>query len=172
MLWVVTVLLAANFFSSSPPVTMPQPVVAFSPGNQCTDLETELIGSAKSEILMQAYGFTSAPIYSALDNAKARGVDVEVILDRSNRTAKRSGRVEIESHSIPVFIDAKHPIAHNKVTIVDRRFIETGSFNYTKQGEHNAENCLVLDDPALAEKYRANWMAHRAHSIPETSHPD
>lgn len=141
--------------------------LGFSPSKQCTEIETKLVAGAKKEVLVQAYGFTSEPIYEALDAAKKRGVDVEVILDRSNKTAKKSGRLDIEHHHIPTWIDSKHPIAHNKITIVDRRFVETGSFNYTAQGEKNGENCIVLDDRDLAAQYKANWLAHQAHSVEE-----
>jgi len=138
--------------------------LGFSPSHDCTKVETKLIAGAKKELLVQAYGFTSQPIYSALDSAKARGVDVRVILDRSNDSAKRSGRLDIEHHHIPTWIDAKHPIAHNKVTIVDGKLVETGSFNYTTQGEKNAENCIVIEDAQLAAAYKANWLNHQAHS--------
>jgi phosphatidylserine/phosphatidylglycerophosphate/cardiolipin synthase-like enzyme len=39
----------------------------------------------------------------------------------------------------------------------------TGSFNFTAAAQnHNAENLLVLDDPALAAEYKANWERRRA----------
>lgn len=41
----------------------------------------------------------------------------------------------------------------------------TGSFNSSKAAEeNNAENLLVVHDPALAGKYAANWQVHQAHS--------
>jgi len=44
---------------------------------------TEL-NKAKSEILVQAYSFTSKPIAQALVDAHKRGVHTEIILDKSN----------------------------------------------------------------------------------------
>lgn len=149
------------------PVGSDAKVVAlgFSPSHQCTDIEVKVIGSAKKEILVEAYNFTSAPIIAALDSAKASGVDVKVILDeRANLTNKKSGRRDIEKHRIPTWIDGKHPIMHDKVTIVDDRFVENGSFNYSHNAESNGENCLVLDDRALADAYRRDWLSHQAHS--------
>ena len=62
-------------------------------------------------------------------------------------------------------IDAKHAIAHNKITVIDGEVVITGSFNFTKAAEeHNAENLLVIRDQGLAEKYTANWKAHAEHS--------
>ena len=58
-------------------------------------------------------------------------------------------------------------IAHSKVMIIDCATVVTGSFNFTAAAQnHNAENLLVLDDPALAAQYKANWERHRAVSGP------
>lgn len=60
--------------------------VYFSPKGRCQDAVVETIGYAKKTILVQAYSFTSAPIAGALKAAHDRGVDVRVILDKSQRT--------------------------------------------------------------------------------------
>ena len=43
--------------------------VCFSPHGGCTEAIVDQIDNAKSEILIQAYSFTSAPIAKALVNA-------------------------------------------------------------------------------------------------------
>ena len=66
---------------------------------------------------------------------------------------------------IPTKIDAAHPIPHNKIMIIDGETVITGSFTFTKQAEgKNAENLLVIQDKALAEKYVENWKLHEGHS--------
>ena len=78
---------------------------------------------------------------------------------------KRSVAPRLLSGGVPVFIDAEHKTAHNKVTVTDGRWVVTGSYNYNKNAEsRNAENLLILDSPALAGLYEENWMRHRAHS--------
>jgi phosphatidylserine/phosphatidylglycerophosphate/cardiolipin synthase-like enzyme len=68
---------------------------------------------------------------------------------------------------ISTFIDSAHPIAHNKIMVIDGHIVITGSFNFTKAAEeHNAENLLVIDDSALAGQYVQNWQEHRQHSAP------
>jgi phosphatidylserine/phosphatidylglycerophosphate/cardiolipin synthase-like enzyme len=64
--------------------------VCFTPGGNCTDLIVKSLVEAKNTILVQAYSFTSAPIAKVLLNAHKRGVRVEAILDKSNRTDKYS----------------------------------------------------------------------------------
>ena len=64
-------------------------------------------------------------------------------------------------------IDANHAIAHNKVIVIDGETVVTGSFNFTKAAqEKNAENVLIIRDPAVAAQYAQNWETHRQHSQP------
>lgn len=133
----------------------------------CTQEVVNALTGAKNSVLIQAYGFTSAPIAKALMDAHRRGVEVKVILDRSNRTAHYSAATFLAHAGIPVWIDAQHAIAHNKVMIIDGNTVLTGSFNFTKAAEQqNAENLVTIRDAALAEQYTANWQKHLQHSEP------
>ncbi len=138
----------------------------FSPNGGCTDAVVSALHDAKKTVLVQAYSFTSAPIAQALVDAKKRGVDVQVILDKSQRTEKYTGATFLANEGVPVFIDAGHKIAHNKVMVIDGQTVITGSFNFTKAAESgNAENVLlVLHAPELARRYADNWKEHLAHS--------
>jgi phosphatidylserine/phosphatidylglycerophosphate/cardiolipin synthase-like enzyme len=123
----------------------------FSPNGGCTEAIVEALGQAKQTILVQAYSFTSAPIAKALMDAHKRGVRVEVVLDKSQRTEKYSSADFLAHAGIPTRIDAQHRIAHNKVMILDGAVVITGSFNFTKGAEHdNAENLLIIRSKDLA----------------------
>ena len=123
------------------------------------------IASARSEILIQAYSFTSAPIAKALIEAHKRGVKVAAILDKSQRTAKYTSATFLANMRIPTYIDAKHAIAHNKVIVIDGAVTITGSFNFTKAAEEkNAENLLIIRSREIAKAYRENWHDHLSHS--------
>jgi len=139
--------------------------VCFSPGGNCTDVIIKEIDGATAEILIQAYSFTSAPIAKALLNAHKRGVKVEAILDKSQRTAHYTSATFLANSRIPTYIDAKHAIAHNKIMIIDKATVITGSFNFTKAAEEkNAENLLVIRSKELAGIYAENWYKHKEHS--------
>jgi phosphatidylserine/phosphatidylglycerophosphate/cardiolipin synthase-like enzyme len=100
---------------------------------------------------VQAYSFTSAPIAKALLDAHKRGLRVEVILDKSQRTEQYSSADFLANQGVPTKIDAAHAISHNKIIVIDGENIITGSFNFTKAAqEKNAENLLVIHDKALA----------------------
>ena len=154
---------------SSPSITTtPSAVTAcFTPGENCTQLIVQAIGHGKRTILAQAYSFTSAPIAKALLDAHKRGMKVQVILDKSQRSEKYSSADFLANQGVPVMIDANHAIAHNKVIVIDGELLITGSFNFTKAAqEKNAENLLIIRDSALAVQYTQNWEAHRQHSQP------
>lgn len=140
----------------------------FSPKGGCTDAIVAELSRARKTVRLQAYSFTSAAIAKALADAHARGVDVRVILDKSQRTERYSSATFLLNHSIPVFIDDRHAIAHNKIIIIDDETLLTGSFNFTKAAEeNNAENLLLIrSNPKLISSYNANFDAHLAHSQP------
>jgi len=128
-------------------------------GASCQDLLVSAIDQTRSQLRVQAYSFTSAPIASAIKRAKERGVDVKVILDKSQVSQKYSGATYLRNAGIDVVIDTKPAIAHNKVMIFDGEAVFTGSFNFTKAAQQrNAENgMLVRGDDALTKAYLANW---------------
>lgn len=134
-------------------------VVAFSPNGDATNLVVSAIDHARHQILVQAYSFSSKPIIKALDRAKDRGIDVEIILDHSNLHERYSGLGRVVAHGIPVWIDTTVRIAHNKVMIIDGRDVITGSFNFTSSAQKvNAENVIDIENvPALARDYIADW---------------
>ncbi|MCX6715396.1 MAG: phospholipase D family protein [Candidatus Taylorbacteria bacterium] len=141
--------------------------VCFSPNGGCTETIVNQIESAKSEILVQAYSFTSAPIAKALTDAFKRGVTVEAILDKSQKRERYTSATFISNAGIPTYIDSKHAIAHNKIMIIDKETVITGSFNFTKAAEEkNAENLLIIKAKDLAKLYIDNWYKHKEHSEP------
>jgi len=139
--------------------------VKFSPKGGCTEMVVGLIASSKRTVRVMAYGFTSQPIATALVDAQKRGVDVQVVLDKSNLTETSSKMSAVTAGGVHAFVDSKHQIMHDKVVIVDGTSLETGSFNYTAAAEErNAENCLVVHNPSVAKQYGDEWQAHRDHS--------
>ena len=145
---------------------LPEYVVHFSPKGGCTDTVVQELAKAHSEILVQAYTFTNQAIAKALVEAKLRGVHVEILLDHSQEIEVHTDLHFFAEQGLAPRIDAHHPIAHNKIMILDGRTVITGSFNFTNQAEeHNAENLLVLRNHAdLAAMYRRNFLAHKEHS--------
>ena len=58
----------------------------------------------------------------------------------------------VGKNSTPYTPTSKHDYMHNKVLVVDDTVI-TGSYNFSRSAEFNAENILFLDSVPLAETY-------------------
>lgn len=143
----------------------PAAEVVFSPRGGCTERIVNQLQEAKSEVLMQAYDFTSQPIATALIAASRRGVAVRVIIDEKAAKQKPDVAKLLQASAIDVKVDGAHRIAHNKVIIIDHQLVLTGSFNFTSAAEYdNAENSLLIRDPQLADTYRTSWTSHMLHS--------
>jgi phosphatidylserine/phosphatidylglycerophosphate/cardiolipin synthase-like enzyme len=132
----------------------------FSPQGGFSAAVVEQLDRAKQSIRVQEYSFTSPPIAKAIVDAKRRGLDIEILLDKGQRTEKYSSADFVAHAGIPTFIDAVHAIAHNKVMVIDGEVVLTGSFNFTKAAEdRNAEDLLVIHDKSIAEKIPAELGA-------------
>lgn len=128
----------------------------------------QAINRAQTAIRVQMYSLTLEEIVSALIRAKRRGVDVRLIVDRSQLHQDRNDSLRVASlasSGVPVLVDTVPGLMHNKVMVIDGETVLTGSFNYTWGAEHwNAENLLMLRDPAIAAEYLRNWNQRAAQS--------
>jgi phosphatidylserine/phosphatidylglycerophosphate/cardiolipin synthase-like enzyme len=147
--------------------------VAFSPWEDTEGLVLRAIRSAKTEIYVQAYLFTSRGLARALIEAKQRGVAVEVLADREATLNGKHSRIpQIAEAGIPVALEFRYAVAHNKIIVVDplsaENAVVTGSYNFTYAAHaKNAENVLVLrNNPLLARTYYNNFLRHREGAIP------
>lgn len=143
------------------PSAAPLPIynACFTPGDNCISVIMKEISRAQESIYVQAYSFTSESIESALIEAKQRGIEVQVLLDK---TQKNGSAVYFHDHGIPVWIDYRPRIAHNKIMIIDGNIVITGSFNFTHSAqERNAENVLIIHDATLAQQYMNNWYKRK-----------
>ena len=80
---------------------------------------------------MAAYDFTSKPISLALLDASKHGIDVKIVVDKSNATSRYTAATFLANQGVPVRIDYKYAIMHDKFIVVDGEIVETGSFNFT-----------------------------------------
>lgn len=146
--------------------TTSQLEVGFSPEGSALALVLKAINASQTSVRVLAYSFTSWPIAQALIAAHKRGVDVQVVVDKSQKSEKYTSAAFLANNGIPVRVDSMHAIAHNKVLIIDQKHIETGSFNFTAAASSkNAENALVAwNNPVLAKIYLENWQTHWQHA--------
>ena len=136
------------------------------PGCDATAFIVGAIDSAQGEIRGQAYNFSSAAIVSALLRARQRGVSVAMLLDKISPCQKGSGADALAAAGIPVMIDARPRIAHNKVLIIDRAG-DPRQLQFQRRGDAvTPEDTNLVAAPAVAAYYLAYWETRQKASTP------
>src|SRR5213075_3173105 len=64
----------------------------------------------------------------------------------------------VGKNSTPYSPTGRHDFMHNKVLVIDDTVI-TGSYNFSRSAQFNAENILFIESAALAETY-SNYIDH------------
>jgi len=158
----------ALMFAVALPALAASPDVYFSPNGGAEAAVVSQIDGAQKDLHIMTYQLTNKNITEAVLQAFGRGVHVSIIVDRSQRNPTKGDQYCCAAKVAKIIntkLDAKHPIHHNKVIVIDGETVITGSFNFSNAAEHsNAENMLVIHDPELAKKYLATWEVHAAHS--------
>jgi phosphatidylserine/phosphatidylglycerophosphate/cardiolipin synthase-like enzyme len=133
--------------------------IGFSPGGTSLNVVLQGINSAKTDILVAAYGFSSKPIAQALLAASRRGVHVAVVADQKANSRGYSAVTFLANQGVPVRLNGRYAIHHHKFMVIDGRHLETGSFNFTQAAvKSNAENVILLwNVPNAAATYAREW---------------
>jgi phosphatidylserine/phosphatidylglycerophosphate/cardiolipin synthase-like enzyme len=90
---------------------------------------------------------------------------VAVVADKWTPCERQEGVSALVGAGIPVSIDTRARIAHEKALIVDRRVTVMGSYNWPAGAVRNSEDLNVVNSSEVAETYAAHWQARQAGSI-------
>ena len=104
-------------------------------------------------------------IPAALDRAHARGANVRLVADRRAPCDLQEGVSALAAAGIPIWIDARARVVHEKALIIDRRVTIMGSYNWSKGAASNSEDLNVVTSAEVAETYARHWQARQALSI-------
>ena len=142
--------------------------VLFTPWDDAEGAIIRALGKAHESVHVHAYLLTSRSIANALQEARARGVAVEIVADREMlEKSDKSLLPLLAEDGIPVWLETRYSAAHNKVLLIYAAHADavliTGSYNFTWSAQaRNAENLLILrGNPALVRRYLDNWRRHR-----------
>lgn len=139
----------------------PSVEVGFSPEGSARQLVLDHIASAQHSIQMLAYAFQAPDIAQALVDAKQRGVDVRIVVDKQRNRGKASRQAMdfVTSQGVQLRTNDRFHLHHDKLVIVDGHTVQTGSFNYAPSAETlNSENVVVIRGmPEVARRYGEHW---------------
>ncbi|WP_121020639.1 phospholipase D-like domain-containing protein [Helicobacter vulpis] len=131
------------------------------------------INAAKSTINIAIYSFTHQKIAKALKDAAARGVKVNIIYDYSSNSHGKHSTIAYLSkyqgidtcllQGTPAkmarhFQTAHHGIMHQKLALIDDKWIFLGSANWSRNAfENSYELLLKEDDSSLIQKAQSYY---------------
>ncbi|MHB8647033.1 MAG: phospholipase D-like domain-containing protein [Thermomicrobiales bacterium] len=151
--------------------------VFFSPGRgpQIDDEVARRVSGARLRVRVWSMLLNSGALIAALGDLLAAGtVPVSGVYDRTQMASVLTQWQEVPhnvwkigavrqivaqaglvgKNSTPYRPDTIHDFMHAKVLVVDDTVI-TGSYNFSRSAEFNAENLLILENSALADRYSA-----------------
>jgi phosphatidylserine/phosphatidylglycerophosphate/cardiolipin synthase-like enzyme len=127
----------------------------------CEKLLVEQIDRADREILVAIYSMTRRSISGALVRAVGRGVKVHLKYNATSDSESESmsetidylGKKGVKCNAIKMSGE-KDSKMHDKFTVIDRKRVLTGSFNYTTSAStRNYENLVLIESPVIAKQY-------------------
>ncbi|MBI3885022.1 MAG: DUF1669 domain-containing protein [Opitutae bacterium] len=153
------------------------PQVYFSRSDPVARILVREIDAAHQSIHLLIYSLTDDDLMNALVRAAARGVDVKIVMDKTQADGNSSlfdalvgklgeKRVEIRSGK-------GRGVMHEKMAVYDGLTVTLGSFNWTDNArDNNWENLIVLRDARLAaaceREFQRVWTSPR----PKEPKPD
>jgi phosphatidylserine/phosphatidylglycerophosphate/cardiolipin synthase-like enzyme len=149
--------------------------ISFAPnaGPEIDSGLAQLIEQTQERLTIAAVVLTSGSMLGALQSLVRRGVPIDGIYDAtqmegvnyqwqmvpSNHWKIPAWQQIVEyghlvgKHSTPYTPTSRHDFMHNKVLVSDNTVV-TGSYNFSRHAQGNAENVLTIASQALAQTYR------------------
>jgi phosphatidylserine/phosphatidylglycerophosphate/cardiolipin synthase-like enzyme len=113
-----------------------------------------LVNSAQSNIRFLAFSFTDFPLANAMIERARSGVAVAGVFEKVWSGDDSAELKTLFCAQVPVRQDGNSSFMHNKVIVIDGRFVITGSMNFsTNAEENNDENVIILENPEIAGHY-------------------
>ncbi len=132
----------------------------FSPADDTLAAFMKFVASAQKMIRIADYSFNLVPLVDLLIAKHQAGVDVALVLDKS----QAGGATEVpqlarlKAAGVPYVVgtSTKHKIMHAKFCVVEEDWITSGSWNYTGAAS-DEDNHLDLEH----NETRAKWFTER-----------
>ena len=132
--------------------------VFFSPGNACLHAIQRQLRAARRSLDLCVFTISDDRIAGEILAARRRGVSVRLLTDNEKERDAGSDVARLRSAGIPVVVDRTSAHMHHKFAIVDGDRLLNGSYNWTRSAcEFNEENLIVTNDPALVERFIAQF---------------
>ncbi len=128
--------------------------IHYAPAENLEHVDVALIGSARERVDIAAFVLSDWPVIDALVAAAERGVEVRLVLDRSQ--LPRTNVARLEPIAPFVRVSPAGPLMHLKAYAIDGRRLRTGSANFSAAGlKHQANDLVLIDDADALARFEA-----------------
>lgn len=134
----------------------------FSPQDDTLQAFLSFIQSAKKKIRVADYSFNLEPLVDLLIEKHKSGVDVKLVLDKSQSkgVTEKPAIAKLQKAKVPFVVGTsiKHKIMHNKFTILDDEWVQSGSWNYTVAASDEDNFFDIEHSVDRANFFTADWQ--------------
>ena len=130
-----------------------------------------VVNSATRSIRFLAFSYTDFPLAEAMIKRAQAGANVAGVFEKVGSDTDAAELKTLFCAQIPVRQDGNGGFMHNKVIVVDERFVITGSLNFsTNAEESNDENVIIIDNADIAKLYLQDF--ERVWSLAKDPQPE
>jgi phosphatidylserine/phosphatidylglycerophosphate/cardiolipin synthase-like enzyme len=152
------------------------PQVYFSRTDPVAKVLAREIDAAQKSIHLLIYSLTDDDLAAALIRAAQRGVDVRIVIDRTQAAGKSSLDEQLLDKIGPkrvLYRTGKgRGVMHEKMAIFDSLTVTLGSYNWTENArDNNWENMVLMRDAAVAARCTAEFQRVWNSPAPKESKP-
>jgi phosphatidylserine/phosphatidylglycerophosphate/cardiolipin synthase-like enzyme len=134
----------------------------FCPKDNCAVQVIRWVNTARQQIHFMAFSFTHDEIGNAMMERAKAGVPVAGVFERTGSQTQFSEFGRMKQAGLDVLQEGSPWTMHHKVIIIDSRVTVFGSFNFSSNADKdNDENLLIVDDPAIAAAFEAEYQRVR-----------
>lgn len=124
---------------------------------RCSERLVGLVDATEATLWGAVYAFTHDDIADAVVRAVERGVDVSIVLERSQDASRVLPL--LQQGGVHLRYDGNSASMHHKFAVSDGAVTATGSFNWSANADYNNdENLLILHSQSVAEKFAAEFL--------------
>jgi len=136
-----------------------------TPYDDVEDHLLQFLDQANNRCYIASYSITNPKVIDKLIQLHDRGVDVQVLTDKTQAAGKReqAALTVLEENHIPVYAgrSVDHALMHCKFCVIDDHLVEDGSWNFTTSASREDNILNFVDSKRRAEKFLVYWFKIR-----------
>ncbi len=140
-------------------------VTWFSPEQDTQSALIAFVNGARKELLVADYSFVCPPLTDALIARHRAGVDVSLVLDRTQAAgrAEKAELLRLRAAGVTYLVgtSSKHRIMHHKFMVRDAASVLSGSYNFTSSAALENNFFDIVTDAGRARRFAAEWLGIR-----------